>query len=414
MDGSSLQTRPLLAGLPDRRRVVAEVVFVLAIVFTGELPWPWISALVLLLAGGAIVAPWRLEGTVALRVAATLALAVTIVMPVAMAEATHRAMSGARRIGVAIGAVDPRPEDPPAAGGVLEVTKVEPGASAEGILVAGDRITAIDGAPLDRAAPSRDLIARLQKAGDTTALDVVRDHHLETRTVPVPRPREGPAAWMAIGAFARDHVLAGAVVRALCVVGLVLLLLRADRQTPAAIGLVARGAGIDGLVGLTLTFGAFATAIVSGVLVQGVTRAFHSGLVDQESVDRPRLLLDLFGGTSIVTFAAAIAVTATFEEVVFRGFLLPRLEHLTGSWAAAVVLGAIAFGAGHVYEGWTAVVQTTALGVFFGVAFLYRGRLLPVIVAHTAFDVSVFGLLMWLQESGMLEKARQMIEQQKP
>jgi uncharacterized protein len=405
---------PLQAGMPGRARAAAEIAFVLAIVFTGELPWPWISAAALLVAGLAIVAPWRAGPSLVVRVATTLALAVTIVMPVALAEATHGAMSDARRIGIEIAAVDARPDDPVAAGGVLEVTTITPGATADGILAPGDRITAVDGVPLARTSPSRDLVARLQKSGDTVALDVVRDHRLETRTVPVPRPRHGPAAWRALGAFARDNVLGGSVVRALCVIALVLLLLRSDGQTPAALGLTTRGAPLDALWGLTLTLGAFATMLVSGVLVQGAMRAFGSNLVQQDAADRPRLLLDIFGGTSMPVFAAAIAVTATFEEVVFRGLLLPRLQRLTGSWGVAIALGAIAFGAGHVYEGWSAVAQTTALGVFFGVVFLQRGRLLPVIVAHTVFDVSVYGLLVWLESSGMLEKMRHTMEQQNP
>jgi membrane protease YdiL (CAAX protease family) len=400
--------RPLLEGMPSRRRVLAEVAFVLVVTFAGDLPAPWAAAFALLVAGFAIVRPWRAAGTLA-RAGATLALVVTIVMPVVLAEAMHGAMVKSRRIGVAISAVQPGPDDPAVAGGVLEITKVEADGTAHGILLPGDRIATLDGVPLDRTTPSSDLISRLQKAGDDATLEVIRDHRLETMTVPVPRPHRDPAAWAAIGGFARDNILAGAVVRALCMVALVLLILRSDGQKNA-LGLYRHEAGIDLLLGLPFTFGAFATALVSGLLVMAITRAAHSSMVDREAMERPSLLLDLFGGTSLPAFAAAIAVTATFEEVVFRGFLLPRLRHVTGAWWLAVGIGAVAFGAGHVYEGWTAVVQTAALGVFFGVAFIFRGRLLPVVVAHASFDVTVFALLTWLQRSGLLDQARQMLE----
>jgi membrane protease YdiL (CAAX protease family) len=402
------RARPLLEGLPSRRRVLAEIGFVLVVTFAGDVPAPWAAALVLLVAGFGIVRPWRTGGAVA-RVGATLALVVTIVMPVALAEAMHGAMAQSRRIGVGISAVQPGPEDPAVSGGLLEVTKVEADGPARGILLPGDRITALDGVPLDRTTPSHDMISRLQKAGDEVTLDLIRDHQPEARTVHVPRPHRDPAAWAAIGAFARDNILAGAVVRALCMVGLVLLILRSDGQKNA-LGLARGEVGIDLLLGGLFTFGAFATALVSGLAVQAVTLLVNSGMVQREAVERPTLLLDLFGGTSLPAFAAAIAVTATFEEVVFRGFLLPRLRHLTGAWWLALGIGAVAFGLGHVYEGWTAVVQTMALGAFFGAAFVFRGRLLPVVVAHASFDVIVFALLTWLQRSGLLEQARQMLE----
>jgi membrane protease YdiL (CAAX protease family) len=402
------RAEPLLEGLPSRRRVLAEVAFVLIVTFAGDLPAPWAAAIALLVAGFALVRPWRIGRPLA-RVAAALALIVTIVMPVALAEAMHGAMARSRRIGVGISAVQPGPEDPAMPGGLLEITKVEDDGPARGILLTGDRIATVDGIALDRTTPSHDMIARLQTAGDQVRLEVIRNHQLEVRIVAVPRPHRDPAAWAAMGAFARDNVLAGAVVRALCMVALVLLVLRSDGQKNA-LGLSRREVGFDFLLGVPFTFGAFATALVSGLAVQAVTLLAGSSMVQREAVERPTLLLDLFGGTSLVAFAAAIAVTATFEEVVFRGFLLPRLRHLTGAWWLAVAIGAVAFGLGHVYEGWTAVLQTVALGAFFGAAFLFRGRLLPVVVAHASFDVAVFALLTLLQRSGLLEQARQMLE----
>src|SRR5580698_5672025 len=103
--------RPLLEGMPSRRRVLAEVAFVLVVTFAGDLPAPWAAAFALLVAGFAIVRPWRAAGTLA-RAGATLALVVTIVMPVVLAEAMHGAMVKSRRIGVAISAVQPGPDDP--------------------------------------------------------------------------------------------------------------------------------------------------------------------------------------------------------------------------------------------------------------------------------------------------------------
>jgi membrane protease YdiL (CAAX protease family) len=382
----------------------------LLLVLAGEVEGSWIYALGLVAVGVALLRPWRREnGGVAVRAVTTLVAIMVIVLPTVLAGAAH-GVAQTRRIGVGIEAVTPRPDDPPAAGGVLEVGEVTSGASAQGKLVTGDRIVGLDGKPLDGVSPSRDFVRRLQTAGDEAAIEIVRDHASQVVTVPVPRLRASPASWRVAAAFARDHFLAGVALRAVCVIVLVLLLLRADGQRVAALGLVGRRAWFDALIGVPLTLGAFATALVSGIAVSIVTMAAGSSLVQRESISRTTTLLDLFGDASLGTFAAAIAVTATFEEVVFRGFLLPRLRRVTGSWIAAVAIASVLFGAGHVYEGWTAVVQVIALGVFFSGVFLGSARLLPAVVAHASFDVAVFALLTWMERSGLLDLARKTME----
>jgi membrane protease YdiL (CAAX protease family) len=99
-----------------------------------------------------------------------------------------------------------------------------------------------------------------------------------------------------------------------------------------------------------------------------------------------------------------LVVLAALEEIVFRGFLLPRARLLTGRWWLAVGLVQILFGLGHVYEGWLAVLQTTMLGIYFSVVFLWRVHLGAVIVAHTAFNAIMFALVLFVQRSGLLEK----------
>jgi membrane protease YdiL (CAAX protease family) len=390
-DAHFQRASPLLAGMPSRGRAIAESVFVFAVVLGGDLSSSWIVAAVLVAVGVGIVRPWEAAvGSVAARIGVALALVATIVLPAALSG-----VGQPRRIGVEIVASD----------GAVEVRKVQPGAPAEGRLFEGDRILAVDGAPLDAAGPHRDFIRRVQAAGEAVTLDVVRNAAPESVRVPVPRARGGPAVWRAIGAFAREHLLAGTVLRAVCVTALVLLLLRAAGQSPAVLGLVRDGAGRDALLGIALTAGAFATALASGLLVAGVAAIAHAGFVEKETAQRSGLLVDLFGDTPVGAFAAAMVVTATFEEVVFRGFLVPRLRHITGSWAFAIALSSLAFGSGHIYEGWTGVAQTAALGVFFSLAFLRRARLVPVVVAHASFNAVVFGLLMAMQRSGLLEGA---------
>jgi membrane protease YdiL (CAAX protease family) len=99
-------------------------------------------------------------------------------------------------------------------------------------------------------------------------------------------------------------------------------------------------------------------------------------------------------------------IVAGFEELAFRGFLIPRLKVLLGNWKAAVLVSAVLFGLGHFYEGTLAVVQTAVLGAYFGFVFIFlrRFRLPSVMLAHAAFNTVNFAFMVWLQRSGLLEK----------
>lgn len=89
---------------------------------------------------------------------------------------------------------------------------------------------------------------------------------------------------------------------------------------------------------------------------------------------------------AIVWTTAAIG-----EELLFRGFLLKRIETMLGrgapAAAAAVVLQAVIFGVAHSYLGMRGIVTAMLVGLVFGTWFVLRGRnLLPLIVAHGLID----------------------------
>jgi membrane protease YdiL (CAAX protease family) len=401
--------RALLDGLPRPAEALLEVLFVVGLVATGALRSSFAASLAFVAIGVALVRPWRAaHGGLAARVATALVTIVAIGIASVPAEVREP-----RRLGIDPVQVAARADDPasPAQGGVLEIRAVATGFPASSVLRAGDRIVALDGAPLDAKAPLEDLRRRIQAVhGDEVSLGLVRDHKLETLRVGL--PSAGAAASkgfgdrfaQALGARVRGHVLLATVVRAACVLAFIALLLRGRGLSFASLGLGRDGLDLDAIAVVPLAAGAFAVSIATGLAVSVVTAAFHSKLAEQEATARSAVLLDLVGGTPIASFVVAMIVTAAFEEVVFRGFLLPRLRLATGSWGIAIAVSSMAFGVGHFYEGRVAVLQTTALGVFFSLAFLRRRRLLPVVLAHALFNVAVFGLLTWAQRSGALPK----------
>jgi membrane protease YdiL (CAAX protease family) len=75
------------------------------------------------------------------------------------------------------------------------------------------------------------------------------------------------------------------------------------------------------------------------------------------------------------------------EELSFRGFVLTRMEILTGSVWPGVILSSFSFGIGHLYQGWAGVVIIGVYGLMFSLLFIARGSLIPCIVAHILQDL---------------------------
>ena len=89
-----------------------------------------------------------------------------------------------------------------------------------------------------------------------------------------------------------------------------------------------------------------------------------------------------------------LALSAGFcEELAFRGYLQKQFQAITGSVAWAVLIQAVVFGIGHLYEGVSAVLRIMLFGVLFGLLALWRKSLRPGIIAHAWSDI--FGVIIF-------------------
>jgi uncharacterized protein len=86
---------------------------------------------------------------------------------------------------------------------------------------------------------------------------------------------------------------------------------------------------------------------------------------------------------------AAVAISAGIcEEIVFRGWLLVTLHTSLGlNGTALLVVGAVAFGLAHSYQGITGMVVTGLAGAFFCGLYVATGSLLVPILLHAAVDI---------------------------
>lgn len=90
--------------------------------------------------------------------------------------------------------------------------------------------------------------------------------------------------------------------------------------------------------------------------------------------------LDFYGGLILAPIA---------EEIVFRGWLQRILTPICKLWPA-LLIQAVLFGALHYQEqGFNGFLLTGAMGLFFGLIFVYSGKLWPSILCHSL--VNLFG-----------------------
>src|ERR1051325_10733553 len=83
-----------------------------------------------------------------------------------------------------------------------------------------------------------------------------------------------------------------------------------------------------------------------------------------------------------------VSLAAGFcEEAVYRGYLQRQLWSVTKSLPLALVLQALIFACGHIYQGWRPALVTAIYGLVFGLVAAWRRSIIPGAIAHTAVDI---------------------------
>lgn len=99
--------------------------------------------------------------------------------------------------------------------------------------------------------------------------------------------------------------------------------------------------------------------------------------------------LDAYWWTIPVLILSALQ-NAILEEVVIVGYLLTRLRDLAWAPFAAIAVSALIRGSYHLYQGFGPAFGNVVMGLIFGYWFHKRGRVMPLIIAHTILDIVAF------------------------
>jgi membrane protease YdiL (CAAX protease family) len=175
------------------------------------------------------------------------------------------------------------------------------------------------------------------------------------------------------------------VVFTLVPVALALLLL-ADRATDRGLGDAARRMGLDRRrPWRDLAAGALLAAVIG---LPGLALYFAGRALGVTAEVVPAALSPYWWAVPVLVLQAV--KNALLEEVVVVGYLMTRLERL--GWPDWARLGASAVlrGSYHLYQGFGPFVGNAVMGLVFGEWFRRRGRVAPLVVAHTLLDLVAF------------------------
>jgi membrane protease YdiL (CAAX protease family) len=168
--------------------------------------------------------------------------------------------------------------------------------------------------------------------------------------------------------------------------------------------------GIGYSVALRLAVGMIMTAVGAGLMVTRVMTP--QSLREFVTANRPDVeaIVDISALRQNplyfwLTLTVVSFVVAGLREELWRSAFLAGLRALWpqhfGSRAgqlAAVAIGAVVFGLGHLAQGPLGVCVTTLLGFGLGVIMVLHRSIWPAVIAHGMFDATTFALLPWAME----------------
>ncbi len=159
------------------------------------------------------------------------------------------------------------------------------------------------------------------------------------------------------------------------------LLLRLSDESPTRVFVGDQRIGRETALGLALV-----PVIVAFVLtVLAVLRLLTPWL--HNVADNPLESL-LSSPGQVAVFAVVGVLAGGLREEVQRAFVLHRFEQYLGGPVVGLVIVSAAFGAGHIVQGWDAMVTTGLLGAIWGVLYLARRSAVAPIVSHAGFNTA--------------------------
>jgi membrane protease YdiL (CAAX protease family) len=143
-----------------------------------------------------------------------------------------------------------------------------------------------------------------------------------------------------------------------------------------------------------------AGGITAGVALKLLMKAVVMPLIGAPPINPAYHYLAGNTGALPGTLLNVIVSAGIGEEIIWRGFLFERLGHLVGgtrrAQIATVLITATLFGLAHYSnQRWMGVEQAFIVGLVLGTYYTVTRKIVPLMVAHAAFDVFAILIIYW-------------------
>ncbi len=171
------------------------------------------------------------------------------------------------------------------------------------------------------------------------------------------------------------------LVDAAVLIVLILSFLWIHREAPRDLFLGARPIGQESMAGMFLI-----PVVILGVLAAFVFIEQFAPWLHNVPENPLEALIQSRGDAWL--FGTVTVVAGGVREEMQRAFILRRFEQHLGGAVLGLVVFSLAFGAGHLIQGWDAAVITALLGAFWGVTYLIRRSIIAPVVSHSGFNLA--------------------------
>jgi membrane protease YdiL (CAAX protease family) len=118
------------------------------------------------------------------------------------------------------------------------------------------------------------------------------------------------------------------------------------------------------------------------LLVLGVVAHFLNS-----NQDMSKVMFMMPNGPIEIVFWVLLSITAGIcEETIFRGYFQRQFAGWTGSTIVGILISAVLFGSGHLYQGGKQAIVIGLLGAMLGGLAVYRRSLKPGMIGHSLQD----------------------------
>jgi len=165
------------------------------------------------------------------------------------------------------------------------------------------------------------------------------------------------------------------------VIGLVLMFLRVHHESPRQVLFGNMRLIREALIGLATLPAVFMLVMLVLVLVMRYVPQLHNVTSNPfEDMLRNR--------TDALIFAIVVMVAGGVREEVQRGFIAHRFDQYLGGALWGVAIYSVFFGAGHIDQGYDAMIAIGLLGFLWGLLYISRRSIVAPLVSHATFNLA--------------------------